>query len=833
MSNDKVDVPISGSVRELHDPNWVSRFVCKRYGITMIVLLLAWPLFGFRSKLESLVVNGLLLDSYVQLGFVAFVNTLAFFFAVAIQRLLNRRIPGKYWSNLFGDGSQPWATFGILLTLGAVAISPIVLAFGFGSEFPFNGLDHTWRVFLAIFTGEAIGVFALFLAGFGKCWFIGSEANTQNFFPFEARDKPKPKLIVWVATALAKVWQTPPFKWSKVVFHWLTKVLRLERIDGQFLGYLFVLACFHWGTARWLNESETWLTSAPAMVILLIWISCMAMAGFANALDRFRLPVVAIVLLVLTAWLSLFGSTRDIRTVDDDSDNRFVNIVSAVGQKERDFLDSSGNAGGPEHVELITKQTAELEDVAWEAIEKRMSELPKNDEKGKTIVVVTCPGGGIHAAAWSACVMDGLCNEYLEFKGSIGVVSSVSGGSVGTLMFVSTRYEAELKGELMMGAAMPSNEEIHDSLKQTSPGLELAARSSLEHIAYGITTDDLYGSILPWLSRSGRGQRLEDSFSMRLPKEHQDLTMGSWGDRAIDGKVPIVIFNSTDAVSGRRVLFDTIPTPRRASSVGKTSRPLNYRELLAVDTDNPSVDVKPATAARTSATFPYVSPFTKPDRASLLGNSVAICDGGYVDNEGIVTAVNWIEFMEKRWSALPPSERPFNRILLIRIEPAPTADFGKVPDAGGFFGLLRWVFGPAETMVKVRSASQLERGNLESDLAVIYPELNTGETSQEQRIETVKQRSKMLLGSKQQVSDLQMKVQGTLDPAPDSEDVNQSDRSGRLPIFVETIRFQNEDRVIPLNWKLSKKQKRWYIDSWHASESTLRSTLGRFFTPIE
>ncbi len=27
------------------------------------------------------------------------------------------------------------------------------------------------------------------------------------------------------------------------------------------------------------------------------------------------------------------------------------------------------------------------------------------------------------------------------------------------------------------------------------------------------------------------------------------------------------------------------------------------------------------------------------------------CDGGYVDNEGIVTAVNWIDFFRKRWSS--------------------------------------------------------------------------------------------------------------------------------------------------------------------------------------
>lgn len=55
----------------------------------------------------------------------------------------------------------------------------------------------------------------------------------------------------------------------------------------------------------------------------------------------------------------------------------------------------------------------------------------------------------------------------------------------------------------------------------------------------------------------GRGQLLEDSFIDRLPPAQRLLTMGDWGDHALGGDIPIVVFNSTDAVSGRRVLLDT------------------------------------------------------------------------------------------------------------------------------------------------------------------------------------------------------------------------------------------------------------------------------------
>ena len=51
--------------------------------------------------------------------------------------------------------------------------------------------------------------------------------------------------------------------------------------------------------------------------------------------------------------------------------------------------------------------------------------------------MVTAAGGGIQAAAWTAQVLTGLDEIYgKEFSDSIGVVSSVSGGSVGAMFFL-------------------------------------------------------------------------------------------------------------------------------------------------------------------------------------------------------------------------------------------------------------------------------------------------------------------------------------------------------------------------------------------------------------
>jgi hypothetical protein len=386
----------------------------------------------------------------------------------------------------------------------------------------------------------------------------------------------------------------------------------------------------------------------------------------------------------------------------------------------------------------------------------------------------------------------------------------------------------------------------------------MAARSALEAIAFGATVDDLYS--LVGFDGVGRGQRLEDSLHSRLSSRIQDMTMGQWGDRSIEGTVPIVIFNSTDAVTGSRILFDTIPTPQRASSVGLKARPVNYRELL--DNRGQKVDLRPATAARTSATFPYISPFTKPSCSNELGENVAICDGGYVDNEGIVTAVNWIEFLLRRWAMENGKKRSFDRILLLRIEPSPVEDRNEPGASGGLSGILRWLVGPGEAMANVRSASQLERGNLETDLASLYLKLN----AQEQSVRNVKNQDPVAKNSvgapsqppnlidipafdkrKLSKSSIRNNWERMLDKYGSSEKglsvptkilpkavMEEGAKVSRdeSPVIVQTISFVEANQSIPLNWKLSNRQKLGYLLAWDicASEGTpLRQTLDRYF----
>ena len=74
------------------------------------------------------------------------------------------------------------------------------------------------------------------------------------------------------------------------------------------------------------------------------------------------------------------------------------------------------------------------------------------------LVVVTAAGGGIQAAAWTAQVLAGLDRIYgPDFTRSVGLVSGVSGGSVGTMYYMAggdwtaTGLPATIEGAVKSG----------------------------------------------------------------------------------------------------------------------------------------------------------------------------------------------------------------------------------------------------------------------------------------------------------------------------------------------------------------------------------------------
>ncbi|MFO0915508.1 MAG: hypothetical protein U0795_21270 [Pirellulales bacterium] len=787
------------------------RLIHKRFGILLLIGLVGWVPAAGVAPLRPIFGNALLVDTYQQLAFVALLNTISGIFCVAVLRLLNDRFPGTWMSWLLGNADHPWETRQYLLAASIALVTPLCLFWHSAPELPtYSILDelgihgvanHLLAFVLAIPVSVGLGFLAMMFLGLLKSWLVGSRQDVANFLPFEATDSDgwlTPWLGGWVAARPGRR-------------------VSVAEIDVQLAIYVALLAIIHFILTRSAGDLTRHLISAPAVATLLIWLTGMVFTGLSFWLDRFRLPTVPFVLAFAFLMQLLLGSTATFTTVADQSEAGFVRGVAEIRQAERRVLESKSVG---ERVNAVRSAAGPLEELAWQAVNRRMSRVPVSDPaRGRTLVIVTCPGGGIHAAAWVTCVLESIGAEYAGFRDSICLISGVSGGSVGALFYVSQAYSDVLGGR---------------KTGVVESAFERATASSLEPIAFGMMTDDLYGAFLPVLSVRDRGRRLEESFHRRLPSEQQSLTMGDWGDLAVAGRMPIVVFNATDAATGRRILFDTIPTPIRTSGIGLTSRPLNYRELLSADA---GVDVMPASAARTSASFPYVSPWVRPDLASDLGRVTAIGDGGYVDNEGIVTAVDWIEFLLRRWESTPAADRTFQRILLLRISPASNFDDMRVPESSIWAGGARWLIGPLETMAKVRSASQSERGNLESDLAALYLESAQGTTPGAAARATAARRATVQnwsasskAYSSRDVGAILMR-QMSADPGA-GEGAEQSlntttelvvgepSRSAELtqlelPVIVKDVQFlAAPDQVLPLNWKLTRRQKARYPDAW-------------------
>ncbi len=305
---------------------------------------------------------------------------------------------------------------------------------------------------------------------------------------------------------------------------------------------------------------------------------------------------------------------------------------------------------------------------------------------GAGIIVVAASGGGIKAAAWTARVLTGLEEgDPGKFGGSIRLVSSVSGGSVGTMYFVNEYYAN--------GGGLPSDP------AELEQAVGHAKASSLDDIAWGLVYPDFLRVFVPVFFRHlDRGQALEAALTRELPnsKNHLSIPLSAWRDGVLKGSRPAVVFNATVVESGQRFLMGT--TDLSKSIAGRSSLQEAFGDR----------DISVVTAARLSATFPYVSPAARPD---IDGKQIHVVDGGYTDNFGMATLLAWLE------EALFAPDNPVRRVLIIEIRASPPAS-GSPPVS--WRGWPFQTYAPISAMLNVRDNGQLPRNDEERSLLKAY-----------------------------------------------------------------------------------------------------------------
>jgi hypothetical protein len=147
--------------------------------------------------------------------------------------------------------------------------------------------------------------------------------------------------------------------------------------------------------------------------------------------------------------------------------------------------------------------------------------------------------------------------------------------------------------------------------------------------------------------------------------------------------------------SGRRFLFssgtdqlDSVAAPQ-----------LQRLDFLSEYRDR---DVPLVTAARMSATFPYVSPIARVD-IEIDRPHPHLADGAYFDNSGVFSAVEWIRWQLQRPESVLRQQR-LRRVLLVRL----SMHGGESSHTGTRVGWRNAIWGPLLTMMNVRGASQVE-----------------------------------------------------------------------------------------------------------------------------
>jgi Patatin-like phospholipase len=322
------------------------------------------------------------------------------------------------------------------------------------------------------------------------------------------------------------------------------------------------------------------------------------------------------------------------------------------------------------------------------------------------LVVVATAGGGGWAAAWTARALEQLIGNRPELRHEIRLISSVSGGSVGTAFFID--------GLLRGGRETSVSTILHDVRVRSTA-------SSLEAVAYGFAFSDF-----PRLFSGGfynphkdRGQLLEEEWARiaAAPIQGEDVgprpdprqgkrRLRSLNTSIRDGTIPAPIFGTTVMEAGQRLMITPITF---APSV---RAPTLQEFLFGTVSATPEPDVDLWTAARLSATFTYISP---PARSWLDARSTQkehLIDGGYYDNYGVTSALDWLTPVLIARKNGDPQLR-FKRVLLIELSgfTEPDPEFAKPAD-----GLTTLLTGPTLTaFLALREGVATSRNRIDLD----------------------------------------------------------------------------------------------------------------------
>ncbi|WP_224360865.1 patatin-like phospholipase family protein [Hyalangium versicolor] len=312
-------------------------------------------------------------------------------------------------------------------------------------------------------------------------------------------------------------------------------------------------------------------------------------------------------------------------------------LVTRIGSDE-DVYDELPNRVPPayEDTSLVPREVAGLlpDDQALSAWLKQMREVPPPGPQGPLtessvrlctagpkprLVLLATSGGGIRAAVWTARALEELDSSIEGFPRYVRLVSGASGGMVGAGLWASS-IDATGKVNVPMSLS------------------KAMAEDSLSPVALSM--------LLPF--DDGRGRALEQAW-VRHTRGVLDQTFDMLRPGEAAGWRPSLVYSPMIVEDGRRLLVSNldlsalltssaITLGAGTSSATSTALSLSGLQLFQLFPGRQQA-LRVATAARMSASFPYVSP------AGQLPTvpPVRVVDAGYYDNYGVDLLALWIQ----------------------------------------------------------------------------------------------------------------------------------------------------------------------------------------------
>jgi hypothetical protein len=477
---------------------------------------------------------------------------------------------------------------------------------------------------------------------------------------------------------------------------------------------------------------HVWYRPIPALpaivpVLMLLIIICWILAGLSFFLDRFRVPVLAsviVTLAILHVTVHLLGGIGQHQGASAVSHSASSAVSWVLPSPKDHFIDFGC-------MQQVCNTPATEKDAVTPADVLAMRWHPG---QGHPLIVVTATGGGIHAAAWTAEILAALEHAFAakgqSFHDSILLLSTVSGGSYGSVPFVRGYFHPNTFKDMAetgwLSPSQPKKPGLYEQLfgpsykervQSAAPEfISAVTTSSLEAVSWGIVYPDMFR--LLWPSRSilglvdleeyDRGWAMQRRMDVNMKVEDCPVTPSAmkaaskapskpwssittsawqwqcltlrglaWGVR--EGKVPAVSFNTTTAENGGRFLLANYQAIDPLAKLSYPAMPALAESflhdygaspyVLAGQKENFYPDLELLSAARMSATFPYVSPMPRVSRVrqpgsddEVFADSLHFGDGGYFDNDGTATA---IEFLYQAFTGYKGTEKAI--ILWIEI----------------------------------------------------------------------------------------------------------------------------------------------------------------------